>query len=139
MSISFFHLKNRSFSTSIFESVKRTVFSGLPQGCPLSPCLFNLYILKAAQIQIPSKIILFADDVVLYHSGSNLANTTPALKYSIFGFNSGINLLLAPQKCKSVLFTLRSFNPSVARIPFNNDFLTTVPFFKYLGVTFIQN
>jgi len=127
------------FSTSTFESVKRTVFCGVPQGRSFSPCLFNLYILKAAQIS--SKIIVFGDDVILHQSDSNLANTTAALKYSVSELNSAINLLhllFVPHKYKSVLFNLRSFNPSVHRIPFNSHFLTTVPFFRYLGVTLVS-
>ena len=78
---------------------------------------------------------MFADDVVIYHRDTNLINTTSALGLSVYRFNESINelyLQLSPDKCKSVLFTSRPFNPSGAKIPFGNNCSTALSAYKYL-------
>jgi len=95
-------------------------------------------ILHFAKLQIPSKMLLFADDVVIYQRETNLTNTTSALGLSVYRFNESINelhLQRSPHKCKSVLFTLRPFNPSSARILFGNNYFTALAAYKYLGIT----
>ena len=87
-----------------------------------------------AKIKIPAKILLFADDVVLYHHDSNLTTTTIALQESVSQFNFSINTLFLtspPHKCKSVLFTLRPYSPIIARIPFNHGYFDRLDSFKY--------
>ena len=81
-------------------------------------------------------MLFFADDVVIYSRNSNLASTTLNLKSSILDFNNCIHelqLYLAPQKCKSVLFTLRPFNPIVSKIQLHDYQFDRLPSFQYLG------
>ena len=49
----------------------------LPQGSPLSPNLFNIHILRVAQLKIPAKILLFTDDIVLYSSENQTSPQLP--------------------------------------------------------------
>jgi len=64
-----------------------------------------------------SKILLYADDIVIYDSHPNLDYATIALQQSIDTFAqycSKLSLFLSSQKCKSVLFTCGPVNPIVA-------------------------
>jgi len=56
---------------------------------------------------------------------------------SILDFTNCINelqLYLAPQNCKSVLFILRPFNPIAAKIQLHDYQFDRIPSFQYLGV-----
>jgi len=92
-----------------------------------------------AKLEIHAKALLFADDIVLYHSRPNLTDTTTALQLSVSEFIRQAQILylqLAPQKCTSVIFTYRPYNPLLARIqpeP-NQQFYEIQQSVKYLGI-----
>ena len=108
------------FSPNNLHSLHRILYCGLRQGSPLSLILFNIYILEMAQLEISVKILLFADDIVLYNRDSNLASTTLALRSSILELNQNINklhLYLSSHKCKSVLSLWGFWTPSLPEFP----------------------
>ena len=47
---------------------------------------------------------------------------------------SKLSLFLSSQKCKSVLFTFRPFNPIVANVKYKNHYFEALNHFKYLGI-----
>ena len=124
-------------STFLRSASKCTTPRDLGQGGPaLSRTLFNKYILGKARIRIPAKILLFADNVILYNHDPNLAITTTILYHSVSRFNPSINslfLILAPQKCESIFFSPRPYNTIIARILFINGLFDGLDSYKYLG------
>jgi len=88
---------------------------------------------------MPAKMLLFADDIVLYNSNTILSNTTETLERSLSQFITQANelrLYLEPYKCTSVLFTYRPFNPLLAKVKLQStqNYLPFKQSVKYLGV-----
>ena len=67
-------LENRTQVVKINSSYSETlrVLSGVPQGSVLGPTLFNMYIDDIVLSVEHSEILLFADDVKLFHTDSKL-------------------------------------------------------------------
>lgn len=66
-------LKNRTFQVKIGDclSSPRPIFAGVPQGSPLAPALFNLYISDFPVIP-KVKSAFFADDTAIFTVGRNV-------------------------------------------------------------------
>ena len=126
-----------NFSGPDERPVLRNIYRGLLQGSLLSPIALNLYMLPITQVRLPATMLLFADDVVIYHKYRNLQNATIAVQSWMDKFASTANKLflhLSTNKCKSVLYTLRPFNPIISTIQFNDQHFEQLTSFKYLGV-----
>jgi len=124
-------------STNESNSVQTVIYRGLAQGNSLNPTLLNRYNYTwRSAAQNPSQIFLFAD--VVYLHNRNLEMTTTAMQESVYKLNSFINspfLSFPPYKLKSVLFTLRPFNPITTRIPFSQGNFFRLNSFEHLGIT----
>lgn len=115
-----------------------TVVSGVPQGSVLGPLLFLIYIDSISQIQlsINSKLVMYADDILLYKSitatddFSCLQNDVSHIQ-SWSSFNA---LTFNSSKCKQMLLS-RKRKPTVC-IPMvlNGQPLQIVNSYKYLGI-----
>jgi len=126
-----------NFSGPNEQPVLRTIYRGLLQGSPLRPILFHLYMLLMTQLRLPATMLLFADDVVIYHKYRNLQNATIAVQSWMDKFASTANKLflhLSTNKCKPVLYTLRPFKLIISTIQFNDQHFEQLTSFKYLGV-----
>ncbi|GFW95149.1 RNA-directed DNA polymerase from mobile element jockey [Trichonephila clavipes] len=56
---------------------------GVPQGCILSPFLFMIYMSDIFEIQHDSHLLVYADDIFLYNSGTNWNKTIGEMQESL--------------------------------------------------------
>uniref|UniRef100_A0A2H8TL40 RNA-directed DNA polymerase from mobile element jockey n=2 Tax=Melanaphis sacchari TaxID=742174 RepID=A0A2H8TL40_9HEMI len=134
-----FNKRNLVFSSSFGSSSSRSTFTGLPQGSCLSPLLFNIYMSLVAKNFSRSghNCLIYADDMVIFSSNKSLPLAIERLNAALqdlITILSNVSLEIAPEKCKSVIFTRRKyFDPH--NIYLDNyliPFATTV---TYLGIT----
>ena len=61
------------------QSAPQQIKSGVPQGSILGPILFSIYINDLPNCLLQSKILLYADDAVLFYADSNIGNINTVL------------------------------------------------------------
>lgn len=137
------YLSDRSQCVRIgngFSPFKKISF-GVPQGSVLGPTLFNLFINDITNLDLNSKILLYADDVVLYVSGNNLAIILSKMQDDINRIHSWSvrnRLSVSVPKTKTLLVgrkqKLNSLSPP-ARLKLGGKKLDWVESFCYLGFT----
>ncbi|CAK1586007.1 unnamed protein product [Parnassius mnemosyne] len=119
----------------------RLSYKGVCQGGILSPHIFILYIFKLNN-NLGSNVtnLLYADDLVIYASGTNVKNLVTTLNEALKKLHiyfSYLNLDISTEKSKVVIFNIiRPFN---TRIIYNNTFLPIESCAKFLGVIFTNN
>ena len=121
------------------SSLPMSVASGVPQGSILGPLLFLIYINDIVTVNIfdGSKIILYADDILLYRPISlpqdfgHLQNDVDKLQ----AYASANYMTFNASKCKFMLVSRKKQhthpNPSIS---LNSSPLEFTPTFKYLGL-----
>ena len=98
-----------------------------------------MYINDLGSILKFSDHFLYADDTVIYCSGENLLETTQHLQRDLDTFNiwcKGNKLTINTKKSNIVTFGTKHKLSKIreVRILLNNELLSRVPFYKYLGV-----
>lgn len=136
-------LENRASFVSINNSSSDSfvIPAGVPQGSPLSPHLFNLYI---NDIPIPSKckIAIYADDTALMSSIKNydLSSLVISMENGLKQIESHFRewkIKLNASKTESILFTKSTIMRNKSKdlkIKFGQSQLDWLPTVKYLGV-----
>merc|ERR1711991_1269309 len=90
-------------TTSDFVEFK----NGMPQGSPLSPILFNLY-LSDIQETISKGISQFADDLVIWETGLDLDNVCRKMNKKLFSLKKYLknkNLTISTEKSVAVIYS----------------------------------
>ena len=122
------------------RSSTRPVLSGVPQGSVLGPLLFLIYINDATleSLHINSKVILYADDILLHRIITCPSDFT-ALQADINTLSKWVsvnNLTLNAAKCKYMIISrLRRNSIPAPPITLNGQPLEKVSSYRYLGVT----
>ena len=120
-------------------SDERSMSTGVPQGSILGPLLFILFINDLHEVLRHSKIIMYADDTVIYVSANELENIQKHLNedleyiFSYFHTNELI-INLKKGKTESMLFgTSKRLNNQELKVTFNGFTIIFVELYKYLG------
>jgi hypothetical protein len=129
---------NNSFSDS------RPIRIGVPQGSILGPLLFLVYVNDFQHCIKHCKVILYADDTLIYVSAKTANEVETFLNedlQSVAEWLSSNLLTLNCEKSKLLLFgskqRLKSFNSISIKV--NNQAVGRVNSLKYLGVTFNED
>ena len=115
------------------------VTSGVPQGSILGPLLFLIYMNDISQVNLSprSKLVLYADDILLYHPISSTDDYC-ALQTDIDTLSSWTTLnklSFNPAKCKAMIISRkRSICLPPLPLSVNGSVLEVVSAFKYLGL-----
>ena len=110
--------------------------SGVPQGANLATLLFLIFINDIA-VDLGDEIVLFADDLKLFHSIQQLNDTSTlqAKLIKLSNWCSKNRISLNIEKCAVLSFS-RSTTPILTNYTINGRPLSRVTSFKDLGVTF---
>jgi len=145
---SLFKFRNLTFSSPFGSSTIPYTFTGLPQGSCLSPILFNVYeyymyymstiwvLLTSTSHRSVIKCLIYADDLVIFSSNKSLNTSIDNINSALKDLRTIITKLsfeVAPEKCKSVIFTHRRYINHL-NIYFDNNIIPFVPTITYLGI-----
>ena len=137
-------LRDRTVKVRILGHTAREIAInyGVPQGSPISPLLFLLYMSKVPKLLPNTRRSLFADDFMIYSESSitrldliqsNLQTSMDALTL----FNSDHRIILSYTKSVWVLFERRKSNRLKPQdVTYNGQVITSSTSVKFLGITF---
>ncbi|XP_035520671.1 A-kinase anchor protein 13-like [Morone saxatilis] len=121
-------------------STTRTLSTGSPQGCVLSPFLYALYTYDCAPLHHSNIIVKFADDttvVGLISGGDETAYREEVQRLA--AWCSANNLLLNASKTKEMVMDWRRKRADPAPLQIEGDCVERVSSFKFLGVHVADN
>lgn len=135
-------LTDRGLRTRITPNWRYTS-TGLPQGSALSPLLFSLCLKELDNIlEGTCKILLFADDITLYHSEVNVTDCENRIQ-------DGLNILgnwlrengfeVEPEKSKCLLLTTKARNRRPLRLRLEGKEINNGSELKILGLNIDGN
>lgn len=133
------YVKDRCQAVTLcgFKSNYINTTSGVPQGSHLGPLLFNIYINDISECFKFSKFLMYADDLKIFHSVSNITDCY-MIQEDLDRLNiycSKNSLFLNFSKCHYITFS-RNTTLRINTYTLSNNMLTNVNHVKDLGITF---
>ena len=137
-------LRDRTVKVRILCHTSREIAInyGVPQGSPISPLLFPLYMCKLSKLLPNTRRSLFADEFMIYTESSitqsdliqsNLQTSMDALTL----FNSDHRIILSCTKSVRVLFERRKSNRLKPQdVTYTSQVIPSLSSVKFLGITF---
>lgn len=123
----------------------RRITRGVPQGSVLGPTLFNLFLNDITCLTLNSKLLLYADDVVLYKTGAHLEEIKAGIQSDlnlIDNWSTDNLLAVNPSKTKALLVGRKSKTNNTDKgedLVVGNEPLQWVNSFTYLGLEIDEN
>ena len=142
----FSRMQHVSYSGVI--SSAQPIYCGVPQGSILGPLLFLLHFNDAIESTSTCKMLIYADDTVLFYSNPNIEVIQKCLEID---FNSLSNwlidneLIMNTKKGKTEIMVfatnnrLKKLNDNPLVLRHNNTLIHTTNSYKYLGITLTKN
>lgn len=134
----YYYLKKRNTKLILNDGtvLTTTTNKGLPQGCPLSPILFNIYTTELHSLAEDDKILFqFADDFTVMIIADNLQLATEKMNLFLSKIAEKLNnlgMIINSDKCATIIFT-NKFHPNT-NISINNNPIEVKAFHKFLGI-----
>lgn len=103
---SYFSNRRQCVKLGSVVSDSKSINCGVPQGSILGPTLFNFYINDIASLNLSSKLLLYADDLVLYLSGNSFPEIFVCMQKDldlIFQWSVFNKLTISVPKTKAML------------------------------------
>ena len=126
----------RTLANGIISPNKK-VTCGVPQGSVLGPLLFLIYVNDVERSCLHSKVRLYADDTVLYASGTNIRTVEEHLQKDLNNYAKWClrnKLTINVSKTKGMLFGPRKKRSKEFTFNLHGEPLHIVSSYKYLGV-----
>ena len=129
--------KQRTLANGIMSSIEN-VTCGVPQGSILGPLMFLIYVNDVERSCSHSRVKLYADDTVLYASGTNIKTGVEHLQKDLNSYTEWCmknKLTINVSKTKCMLFSSKKKLPKDVVLELDGEVLHKVSSYKYLGVT----
>lgn len=121
----------------------RQTQKGLPQGSPLSPILFNIYLNIPPGLMVDNtQIIQYADDFCMLSEHNNLVSCVKLLNISLYNLACWLEekeMIISPTKSSAIHFTARGSRRKSSSVTIRDQEIAWTSSYRYLGFLFDNN